>query len=112
MRDSGTLVKEDAWAVPMVVAPGSARFLGRLFHRSTAATHMGSLESGAAPKGDTMQVLVAGATGYIGRRLVPRLLAGGHAVRALARNPQRASTVLPLAVEVVSGDVLRPENIY
>lgn len=34
-------------------------------------------------------VLVAGATGYIGGRLVPRLLEAGHAVRCLARAPRK-----------------------
>jgi uncharacterized protein YbjT (DUF2867 family) len=33
--------------------------------------------------------LVTGATGYIGARLVPRLLDEGHRVRALARNPSK-----------------------
>lgn len=32
-------------------------------------------------------ILVTGATGTLGRRLVPRLLAGGHEVRALSRRP-------------------------
>ncbi|MEM8494533.1 MAG: NAD(P)H-binding protein, partial [Planctomycetota bacterium] len=32
-----------------------------------------------------MKVLVTGATGYIGGRLVPRLLAAGHEVRVLVR---------------------------
>ena len=34
-------------------------------------------------------VLVTGATGYIGGRLAPRLLAAGHRVVCLARDPQR-----------------------
>ena len=34
-------------------------------------------------------VLVTGATGYIGGRLVPELLAAGHTVRCLARNPAK-----------------------
>ena len=34
-------------------------------------------------------VLVAGATGYIGRRLVAELIAGGHRVRCLARTPEK-----------------------
>ncbi|MFO7644709.1 MAG: SDR family oxidoreductase [Desulfosarcina sp.] len=34
-------------------------------------------------------VLVTGGTGYVGGRLIPRLLAGGQRVRAMARSPQR-----------------------
>ncbi|MDT0274392.1 SDR family NAD(P)-dependent oxidoreductase [Blastococcus goldschmidtiae] len=33
--------------------------------------------------------LVTGATGYIGERLVPELLAAGHRVRVMTRNPER-----------------------
>src|SRR4051794_13796178 len=33
--------------------------------------------------------LVTGATGYIGGRLVPELLAAGHAVRVMSRSPER-----------------------
>ena len=35
------------------------------------------------------EVLVTGATGYIGSHLVPRLLDAGYAVRVLSRNPDR-----------------------
>ena len=38
---------------------------------------------------ETRPVLVAGATGYIGGRLVPRLLEAGYRVRALARSPTK-----------------------
>ena len=38
---------------------------------------------------DPRPVLIAGATGYIGGRLVPRLLEAGHAVRCLARAPRK-----------------------
>lgn len=58
---------------------------------------------------DTSPILVFGATGSVGRRLVAALLARGHAVRALARRPERAD--LPGAVEVVRGDVLSGEGI-
>ncbi len=34
-------------------------------------------------------ILVTGGTGYVGGRLIPRLLAGGHRVRAMARSPER-----------------------
>jgi uncharacterized protein YbjT (DUF2867 family) len=54
-----------------------------------------------------MRCLVTGATGYVGGRLVPRLLAEGHEVRCLARTPRKLRDV-PWAdrVEVVHGDVL------
>src|SRR3954471_10040221 len=51
-----------------------------------------------------MNVLVTGATGAIGAELVPRLVAGGHAVRAFARDPARV-TASGLA-GVVRGDAL------
>jgi uncharacterized protein YbjT (DUF2867 family) len=38
------------------------------------------------------RVLVTGATGYIGGRLVPELLAAGYDVRVLARHPERLDT--------------------
>lgn len=38
------------------------------------------------PDGDGRRVLVTGATGYVGGRLIPELLAAGFTVRAMARN--------------------------
>jgi len=37
--------------------------------------------------GDRLTVLVTGATGFVGRRLVPALVAEGHVVRAMTRRP-------------------------
>src|SRR5262245_42941042 len=47
-----------------------------------------------------MNIAVTGATGFIGRRLVRRLLDGGHAVTAWSRDPERARTVLPALCSV------------
>ncbi|MGE0877571.1 MAG: SDR family oxidoreductase [Acidimicrobiia bacterium] len=55
----------------------------------------------------TLRVLVAGSTGYIGRRLVTELVAGGNHVRCLARSPYKLNDERwSDAVEVVRGDVL------
>lgn len=57
-----------------------------------------------------MNILVTGATGYIGGRLIPRLLEKGHFIRCLARRPEnlagRAWNTQGNAVEVASGDLL------
>jgi uncharacterized protein YbjT (DUF2867 family) len=56
-----------------------------------------------------MRVVVAGATGCVGRRLVPALLADGHEVTALTREPSapRATALSELAgVTVVRCDLL------
>ncbi|MEV7289280.1 NmrA family NAD(P)-binding protein [Streptomyces sp. NPDC093252] len=50
-----------------------------------------------------MTILVSGATGNVGRPLVEQLLAGGHRVRALTRNPAKAN--LPAGAEVVAGNL-------
>lgn len=54
-----------------------------------------------------MRILMTGATGYVGGRLVPRLLGAGHEVRCLARNGEKL-TLQPWRhqVDVVEGDVL------
>jgi nucleoside-diphosphate-sugar epimerase len=57
-----------------------------------------------------VRVLVAGATGELGRALAAELLARGHEVRALVREPQapRAAGLAALGVELAAGDVLEP----
>jgi uncharacterized protein YbjT (DUF2867 family) len=53
-----------------------------------------------------MKVLVTGATGYVGGRLVPKLLEQGYSVRVLAREPHRLDGV-PWHddVEIIQGDL-------
>jgi len=59
----------------------------------------------------TPLILVTGATGYIGGRLVPRLLAVGHRVRCLSRNPERLAGRPWPRVDVVKGDVSDPVSL-
>jgi uncharacterized protein YbjT (DUF2867 family) len=64
-----------------------------------------TLRAALKPDGSAPLVLVLGATGYIGGRLVPRLVNAGYRVRVLARRPERVDA-FPWAsdVEIVVGD--------
>jgi uncharacterized protein YbjT (DUF2867 family) len=54
-------------------------------------------------------VLLTGATGYVGGRLLERLRSDGHEVHALSRHPDRAR--LPDSVRVVEGDPVRDAGL-
>lgn len=63
---------------------------------------------------DPRPVVVLGATGYIGARLVPRLVNAGWKVRAVGRNPEKLagrSWASHPAVEIVAGDVLDRDGL-
>jgi uncharacterized protein YbjT (DUF2867 family) len=55
-------------------------------------------------------ILVAGASGQLGRRVALGLLERGHRVRVLAREPARLGTLVD-RVEVVRGDALAPDTL-
>jgi uncharacterized protein YbjT (DUF2867 family) len=58
------------------------------------------------------RVLVTGATGYVGGRLVPRLLDDGHVVRCLVRSPGKLDQVSWRdRVEVIKGSVAGPLDV-
>ncbi|MFE6701797.1 NAD(P)H-binding protein [Streptomyces sp. NPDC057718] len=56
-----------------------------------------------------MTILVTGATGTVGRRVVEQLLERGEHVRALTRDPARAE--FPAGVDVVRGDLTDPASL-
>jgi NADH dehydrogenase len=56
-------------------------------------------------------IVVAGGTGTLGTRLVPRLTGRGLAVRVLTRDPERAEHLAHTRAEVVQGDVRDPARV-
>ena len=61
--------------------------------------------------GDTKLILVTGVTGYVGGRLVPRLLEAGYRVRCLVRDPARLEgRPWRKQVEVVTCDMSHPQR--
>jgi nucleoside-diphosphate-sugar epimerase len=55
-----------------------------------------------------MRIFVAGATGVLGRRVVPQLIAGGHAVTAVARTPQKAAALARQGATPITVDLFTP----
>ncbi len=58
-----------------------------------------------------MKILFAGATGALGRQLVPRLVAGGHDVVAMIRGASKRQAVRNLGATPVVADALDPEGV-
>jgi uncharacterized protein YbjT (DUF2867 family) len=62
-------------------------------------------------EGDTMTILIVGATGNLGRATTRQLLNEGHGVRAMVRDPGRAEDLRTAGAEVVTGDLTDPTSL-
>jgi dihydroflavonol-4-reductase len=60
-------------------------------------------------RADIKSILLTGASGQLGRRLLPRLMATGYRVRAHYRSPEKAARYCPVGAEEVIGDLLYPD---
>src|SRR5262245_37748108 len=72
--------------------PSFARYPSRGFERVKEVQH-------------AVKVLISGATGVIGARTIPLLLAAGHEVSALVRSPDRAAQLAGTGVKPVMADL-------
>jgi nucleoside-diphosphate-sugar epimerase len=58
-----------------------------------------------------MRVFVAGATGAIGKQLVPRLVAAGHQVHGMTRSGSKEAMLRELGAQPVVADALDPDQV-
>jgi nucleoside-diphosphate-sugar epimerase len=58
-----------------------------------------------------MRIFVAGATGAIGRQLVPRLVAAGHEVHGMTRSESKRAMLYELGAVPVLADALDPDQV-
>jgi nucleoside-diphosphate-sugar epimerase len=66
---------------------------------------------GNETRGAVMKVFVAGASGVLGRALVPRLVAGGHEVFGMTRSAPKQDLVRSLGARPVVADALDPDAV-
>lgn len=59
------------------------------------------------------RVLIVGATGFVGRRLIPELIKKKRSLRLLARTPEKAAAIKSSGgdIEVIQGDLLSGEGL-
>ncbi len=62
--------------------------------------------------GEAGPILVTGATGFVGPKIVHALRTRDRAVRALVRRPESAAHLRALGVEVVTGDITDAQSLY
>jgi uncharacterized protein YbjT (DUF2867 family) len=63
------------------------------------------------PPAELGTILLTGATGYVGGRLLDRLVRDGFRVRCLTRRPEILTKRVARDVEIVAGDLLEPESL-
>ena len=62
-------------------------------------------------RGELVNILVTGCSGYVGSQLVPALLERGHYVVCMTRDPRKVTSKFPRRVNVVQADALDPDSL-
>ncbi|MGH7619155.1 MAG: SDR family oxidoreductase, partial [Gemmatimonadaceae bacterium] len=58
-----------------------------------------------------MRILITGATGVIGRRVVPMLVAAGHHVTAVVRSPEKRAAMAHTGASAIPLDLFDPAHV-
>ena len=58
-----------------------------------------------------MRIFVAGATGALGKQLLPRLVANGHEVTGMTRSASKADAIREMGATPVVVDALDPDEV-
>src|ERR1700733_10659497 len=77
-------------------------------HRRAVSLVLGCATDEKEPQ---MRIFVAGATGAIGRQLVPRLIASGHEVVGMTRTESKQAALREIRAEAVVADALDPDQV-
>src|SRR3954451_14700964 len=95
----------------MIVARTSAEWTTCALCALSQATPLSRLTRNNETKGAVMKVFVAGATGVLGRHLVPLLVARGHEVVGMTRSASKQDLVRSLGARPVVADALDPAAV-
>jgi uncharacterized protein YbjT (DUF2867 family) len=79
--------------------------------RTSSATPCAVHLAGPVATAEPATILLTGATGYVGGRLLHRLGQEGYRVRCLTRRPEVLARLAPRDVEIVAGDLLELESL-
>jgi nucleoside-diphosphate-sugar epimerase len=58
-----------------------------------------------------LKIAVIGATGVLGRQVLPRLVEHGHDVRAIVRKPAEVKRLQRMGIDAMLGDILDPDSL-
>src|SRR5262249_62137034 len=79
--------------------------------RNCAASSRRLVSSETFWRNSLVKIFVAGGTGAIGRPLIAKFLAKGHALVALTRSPEKAQVLSDQSVEPAIADVFDAEAV-
>src|SRR5262245_130179 len=103
---------QDVWPAEPVTAPRMPDPPGRCLggsrdpRPSVTGAPAPPSQGGTSDRGGTMRIFVAGATGAVGKPLVPMLVAAGHEVVAMTRSPGKTDQLRAIGVTPAVADGL------